>query len=115
MVPLEIGKQQQIYQSKYVANRPDNKEEKSSLIESSLNKLEDNNSKQNLTEIYISAPNSITSSNQNNNPEIKKENNSPAQVNPDKSNSNQVDNSKNLDPKTPPKSLEEFKIIEADE
>ena len=110
-----LGLQQQIYQSQYVANKQGDKEEKSSLIESSLNKLEDNNSKQNLTEIDISAPNSITSSNQNNNPEVKKENNSPAQVNPDKSSSNQVDNSKNLDPKTPPKSLEEFKIIEADE
>ena len=110
-----LGLQQQVYQSQYVANKPDNKEEKSSLIESSLNKLEDNNSKQNLTEIDISSPNSINSNSQNNNPEIKKENNSPTQVNPDKSSSNQVDNSKNLDPKTLPKPREEFKIIEADE
>jgi uncharacterized protein involved in outer membrane biogenesis len=110
-----LGLQQQIYQSQFVANKQGDKEEKSSLIESSLNKLEDNNSKQNLTEIDISAPNSITSSNQTNNPEIKKENNSPTQVNPDKSSSNQINNSKDADPKTLPKPREEFKIIEADE
>ena len=110
-----LGLQQQIYQSKYVADKKAVEEDQSSLVEPSLNKLEDNNSKQNLTEVDASSPKLKTSNNQNNNPKISKENNLSTQINSSESSSNPLYNSQNSDPKALQKPSEEFKIIESDE